>query len=158
MDDFLVRNNIKQYRIALGWPQWKLALVAGIAESRISILEQGGPPRATERGKLTRALIEQRVMMAGVDASFLMRTLKNYRDPAFVEMVKVTGATYDHVQKDEALKEKARAGGSSEAAMAAADKLMQGIADAFEFCGIDPRNTKEDAFNDNLGAEEPLPL
>jgi transcriptional regulator with XRE-family HTH domain len=56
MEDFLVRNRIKKYRLALGIPQWKLALAAKIAESRMSILEQGAPPRKTEKRKLAKVL------------------------------------------------------------------------------------------------------
>jgi len=56
MEDFLIKNNLKKHRIASGRPQWKLALQAGIAESRVCILEQGAPPRTMEREKLSRAL------------------------------------------------------------------------------------------------------
>ncbi|MFO8164758.1 MAG: helix-turn-helix transcriptional regulator [Desulfatiglandales bacterium] len=56
MEDFLVENRIKKYRLALGIPQWKLALAAEIAESRMSTLEQGAPPREMERKKLAKVL------------------------------------------------------------------------------------------------------
>ena len=54
LEDFLVENNITQLRAKKNWPQWKLSLAAKIAESRISLLEQGAPPRATEIEKLTK--------------------------------------------------------------------------------------------------------
>ena len=56
MEDFLFKNNLRKCRMDLRWPQWKLALSAGIAESRICILEQGAPPRSKEKEKLSEAL------------------------------------------------------------------------------------------------------
>ncbi|MBC2710632.1 MAG: helix-turn-helix transcriptional regulator [Desulfosarcina sp.] len=56
MEEFLIMNNLRKVRHRISWPQWKLALAAGIAESRISVIEQGAPPRMPEMNKLSNAL------------------------------------------------------------------------------------------------------
>lgn len=53
-ENFLVKNHIVRLRAGLGWPQWKLALAVKIAVSRLSLLEQGAPPRAAEGEKLAK--------------------------------------------------------------------------------------------------------
>lgn len=51
--DFLCSNNLVHLRADYGWPQWKIGLAAGIHPSRMSLLEQGYPPRPNEIEKLT---------------------------------------------------------------------------------------------------------
>ncbi len=53
-EDFLCKSNLVHLRAGCGWPQWKLALAAGIHLSRMSLLEQGYPPRPNEFDKLTK--------------------------------------------------------------------------------------------------------
>ena len=53
LEDFLVKNNLVRLRAGLRWPQWKLALASSINVSRMSLLEQGAPPRPNEIEKLT---------------------------------------------------------------------------------------------------------
>jgi len=52
LDDFLIKNKIRELRSERRLTQWKLALAIGIAESRMCILEQGAPPRPKEITKL----------------------------------------------------------------------------------------------------------
>ena len=56
MEDFLVKTNLKRIRLAAGLPQWKVALAAGLAESRMCVIEQGAPPRIREVEKIANAL------------------------------------------------------------------------------------------------------
>jgi DNA-binding XRE family transcriptional regulator len=53
-EDFLCENNLVHFRAGCSWPQWKLALAVGIHPSRMSLLEQGAPPRPNEIEKLTK--------------------------------------------------------------------------------------------------------
>jgi len=52
-EDFLIANNLVRLRAGVGWAQWKLALASGIHASRLSLLEQGAPPREIEIEKLS---------------------------------------------------------------------------------------------------------
>jgi predicted transcriptional regulator len=52
-EDFLIRNNLQKLRAKLKWPQWKVGVAAGITDARISLLEQGMPPRTSEIQRLT---------------------------------------------------------------------------------------------------------
>ena len=52
MENFLVENRIRQFRMKRGLAQWKLALATRISESRMCTLEQGAPPRPKEVTKL----------------------------------------------------------------------------------------------------------
>jgi len=59
-ENFLIKNHIVQLRAGYGWPQWKLALAAKIAASRLSLLEQGCPPTKAEIEKLTKVFQNER--------------------------------------------------------------------------------------------------
>jgi len=77
-EDFLVKNNLVCLRAQIGWPQWKIALASSIHVSRMSLLEQGAPPRPNEIEKLTK-LFEVDVAVLWPDLEFDAGSVSNGR-------------------------------------------------------------------------------
>jgi transcriptional regulator with XRE-family HTH domain len=53
---YLVKNRLRQIRLGKKLTQWRLGVLADVDGSRISLIEQGAPPRESEKLRLAKAL------------------------------------------------------------------------------------------------------
>ena len=106
--------------------------------------------------KKAKELRERRFERSRLDASLLMSNERNYKRPQFVEMLQAIGGTYSYIQKDKEFEFRSSGGGNTTDIFA--DILVAKIDQANKDEGVDPRNIKVSSFDEDIPAEEKLPI